>query len=123
MVCHEDEIYIIVSNFSLPCALWISLSNILPIAPEIQFGTAPNPTPSQSALIAQVQARLKAFFDNPSVAPNPSSSYGKWTAATSSNANAIQLGGSQDGQPVTPYACVNGFWGQSVPFEWQLNGE
>ncbi|KAG8992377.1 hypothetical protein FRB94_011638 [Tulasnella sp. JGI-2019a] len=98
VVCHEDEIYII-------------------------FGTTPSPTAAQTALTTQVQGRLKSFFANPTVAPNPAG-YATWTPATTANANAIQFGGSADGQLVPVQACDPSFWGTSgVPFEWQVYGE
>ncbi|KAG8879925.1 hypothetical protein FRB97_001279 [Tulasnella sp. 331] len=98
MTCHEDEIYII-------------------------FGTTPSPTASQTALTTQIQTRLKSFMANPAVAPN-APGYPTWNPATSTNANAIQFGGSADGQLVPIFACDPSFWGTpTVPFEWQVYGE
>ncbi|KAG8992686.1 hypothetical protein FRB94_011384 [Tulasnella sp. JGI-2019a] len=98
VVCHEDEIFII-------------------------FGTTPSPTTAQTTLTTQIQSRLKAFFANPAVAPNPAG-YATWKAATAANANAIQFGGSGDGQLTPVFACDPSFWGTSaVPYEWQVYGE
>ncbi|KAG8896867.1 hypothetical protein FRB99_008608, partial [Tulasnella sp. 403] len=97
VVCHEDEKFLL-------------------------FGTAPNPTSAQSTLSAQIQARLVKFINNPNQAPNPPS-YAQWNAATSSDAKAIALGGSTNGQAVPILGCDPSFWGASVPFDWQVFGE
>ncbi|KIJ16980.1 hypothetical protein PAXINDRAFT_74662 [Paxillus involutus ATCC 200175] len=91
VVCHQDDI-------------------------EIVFGTAPNPTSAQSALITEIQARYKSFLYTGN--PNPcDSSYADWQAAGTSNVNAILLG-SSGLAPVG--ACTPTFWGQSVPYDYQI---
>ncbi|KAF8844425.1 alpha beta-hydrolase [Paxillus ammoniavirescens] len=91
VVCHQDDI-------------------------EIVFGTAPNPTSAQSALITEIQARYKSFLYTGN--PNPcDSSYANWQAAGTSNVNAILLG-SSGLAPVG--ACTPTFWGQSVQYDYQV---
>jgi len=89
IVCHEDDI-------------------------EIVFGTVPNPTPQQSSLTKEMQARYKAFLYNgdPNTRGVPS-----WPAATSHNTNAILLG-SPGIAPLT--ACEPSFWGKAVPYDYQI---
>ncbi|GBE81697.1 alpha/beta-hydrolase [Sparassis latifolia] len=88
-VCHQDDI-------------------------EIVFGTVPSPTSAQSALVTEVQARYSAFLHN----GNPNTgSYAEWTAATSENVTALELGGSGS-YPVG--ACYLGYWGDYVPYDYQV---
>ncbi|KAI0032826.1 alpha beta-hydrolase [Vararia minispora EC-137] len=90
-VCHQDDIYIV-------------------------FGTAPSPTSSQRALIAEVQARYKAFLHTGN--PNPTSGgYATWDAATSTDIPALLLGGSG---LVSAGACAIDFWGRKIPYDYQL---
>ncbi|KAL0946816.1 hypothetical protein HGRIS_012985 [Hohenbuehelia grisea] len=80
---------------------------------QIVFGTVPSPTPAQSSLITEVQKRYKAFLNggNPNAAGLAS-----WSAVSSSNINGRSLGGSS----VDVGACVPTFWGDSVPFDYQI---
>ncbi|KAI0064717.1 alpha/beta-hydrolase [Artomyces pyxidatus] len=93
-VCHEDDI-------------------------EIVFGTAANPSPAQSALITEVQARYNAFLHTGN--PNPAhSSYATWSAASSSSVPALHLGSSGT---ATMGACDPTFWGTTnVPYDYQVFG-
>jgi carboxylesterase type B len=88
-VCHQDDI-------------------------EIVFGTVPNPTSAQSALIREMQARYKAFMltGEPNVP-----AYTPWTKATTSNVNPLNLGGSS---AVPVGACEPSFWGAAVPYDYQV---
>jgi hypothetical protein len=81
-----------------------------------QFGTVPNPSPAQASLTAQMQKRYKAFLstDNPNVAGVP-----KWTPATTTNVNAILLGGNGQA-PIG--ACDPSFWGAAVQYDYQVFG-
>ncbi|KIK67452.1 hypothetical protein GYMLUDRAFT_37580 [Collybiopsis luxurians FD-317 M1] len=88
-VCHQDDI-------------------------EIVFGTVPNPTPAQSALIKEVQTRYKAFMLTGS--PNVPA-YPPWTKATSSDVHALNLGGSGE---VSAGPCDPSFWGAAVPYDYQV---
>jgi carboxylesterase type B len=90
-VCHQDDI-------------------------EIVFGTVPNPTLAQAALTTQMQKRYKAFLmsGNPNV-----DGVSSWPAATTSNVQAINLGGT-DHVPVG--ACTPSFWGKAVQFDYQVFG-
>ncbi|KIJ69164.1 hypothetical protein HYDPIDRAFT_172623 [Hydnomerulius pinastri MD-312] len=91
VVCHQDDI-------------------------EIVFGTAPNPTSAQSALIAEMQARYKSFLYTGN--PNPSgSSYVNWEAAGTSDVNAILLGSAGE---ATVGACTPTFWGETVQYDYQV---
>ncbi|KAF9070875.1 Alpha/Beta hydrolase protein [Rhodocollybia butyracea] len=88
-VCHQDDI-------------------------EIVFGTVPHPTSAQSALINEMQARYKEFMLTGS--PNVPA-YPPWYEATSSNVNALNLGGSGE---VAVGSCEPSFWGESVPYDYQI---
>lgn len=90
-VCHQDDI-------------------------EIVFGTAPNPSPPQKALVSEMQARYNAFLNtgNPNVPNLPA-----WNAAGSSDVSPIQLGASGSG-PVPVDACTPSFWGQAVQYDYQF---
>ncbi|EJD53143.1 alpha/beta-hydrolase [Auricularia subglabra TFB-10046 SS5] len=82
----------------------------------ILFGTQPNPTSTQAALIAEVQARWSNFihFSNPNPSGLPT-----WTGTTSAAVNTFVLGGST---PVAAGACAN-FWGTpTAPFDYQIWG-
>jgi carboxylesterase type B len=79
-----------------------------------QFGTVPNPTPKQSSLTTEMQARYKAFLNNGD--PN-TSGVSQWPAATSDNTNAILLG-SPGSAPVG--ACIPSFWGKAVAYDYQV---
>nr|GAT51241.1 predicted protein [Mycena chlorophos] len=94
-VCHQDDIYIV-------------------------FGTTPSPTPAQSALTTEIQARYKAFLT--SGVPN-ANGYMTWALATSSSVNAHQLGGapSPSGE-IAPGACDPSFWGNAVHYDYQVYG-
>ncbi|KAI0310187.1 Alpha/Beta hydrolase protein [Amylostereum chailletii] len=92
-VCHEDDIMIV-------------------------FGTVPNPSSAQSALIQEMQARYAAFLHTGN--PNPSgSSYAHWPAATSQNVSAILLGSSGN---VPVGACDPSFWGSAMLYDYQAFG-
>jgi hypothetical protein len=79
-----------------------------------QFGTVPAPTPAQAALTTQVQAYYKAFLSsgNPNAHGVP-----VWTPTTTTDVHAILLGGTGEA-PVG--ACEPSFWGQKVPFDYQV---
>ncbi|TFK30055.1 crystal protein [Coprinopsis marcescibilis] len=88
-VCHQDDI-------------------------QIVFGTVPNPTPAQSALITQMQQWYKSFLQNNS--PN-APGLPNWPAATSSDPRAIVLGGT--GSP-SAGACDPAFWGAQAEYDYQF---
>ncbi|KIY42927.1 alpha/beta-hydrolase [Fistulina hepatica ATCC 64428] len=88
-ICHEDDI-------------------------EIVFGTVSDPTTAQSDLITQVQARYKAFLYDGT--PN-SGSYTTWTAATSTDINPLNLGGTDT---IETGACNISFWGDAVEYDYQV---
>ncbi|KAJ3744994.1 alpha/beta-hydrolase [Lentinula detonsa] len=91
VVCHQDDI-------------------------EIVFGTVPNPTGVQSALMKEMQARYKAFMLTGS--PNVPA-YPPWAEATSSDVHALNLGGSGE---VAAGSCDPSFWGAAVPYDYQVFG-
>ena len=86
---------------------------------KMQFGTVPNPTPAQSSLINEVQARYKSFLLTGN--PNPSGArFPLWSPATTGNFSAQNLG-----SPGTAAvgACNTQFWGTpDVPYDYQLFG-
>ncbi|KAI0362461.1 alpha/beta-hydrolase [Trametes cingulata] len=88
-VCHQDDIQII-------------------------FGTVPNPTASQSALIKEMQARYSNFLHNGD--PN-ASGFAAWNVAGTDNVNAINLGAPG---MATVGACNTSYWGSFVPFDYQV---
>ncbi|EJD02246.1 alpha/beta-hydrolase [Fomitiporia mediterranea MF3/22] len=91
-VCHEDDI-------------------------KVVFNTVTSPSSAQKSLMAQVQARLKAFFATGSPA-----AYGfqNWNPVSSTNVNAMVLGDS--GGLADIGACDPSFWGQAVQYDYQLFG-
>ncbi|KAF7778624.1 CAZyme family CE10 [Agaricus bisporus var. burnettii] len=89
VVCHQDDI-------------------------EIVFGTVPNPSPAQSALIFEMQAKYNAFLHNGNPnAPNLK----RWPSAGPSDVNAVQLGGNG---AVPVGACTPSFWGSAVQYDYQF---
>lgn len=81
---------------------------------SLQFGTVPNPTPAQANLIREVQARYKAFMltgrpNDPAFVP--------WMEATSDEVNVLDLGGPG---MIAVGACTPSFWGDSVPYDYQV---
>ncbi|KAH9483951.1 cAMP-regulated D2 protein [Psilocybe cubensis] len=89
VVCHQDDI-------------------------QIVFGTVPNPTSAQSALITEIQKRYKAFLNN----GNPNAAgVATWSKATNSDVKAMVLGGT--GQ-VAVGACSPNFWGDAVQYDYQF---
>ena len=123
IVCHQDDIEIVVSFRDLYnlCFqnLFLFIACLLP--PSLfhtfffpQFGTVPNPTTAQSALISQIQSSYKAFLNN----GNPNGDgLPKWTPATSSDVHPLLLGGSGEA-PVG--ACTPSFWGAQVKYDYQV---
>ncbi|KAG9091813.1 hypothetical protein FRC06_000364 [Ceratobasidium sp. 370] len=92
-VCHQDDIYIL-------------------------FGTTPSPTPAQTALTQEIQARYSAFMRAGS--PNPTAgSYAAWGQSGVSDVAALKLGGSGT-QPAE--ACDPSFWGNAVQYDYQIFG-
>ncbi|KAI0784377.1 Alpha/Beta hydrolase protein [Abortiporus biennis] len=89
VVCHQDDIMIV-------------------------FGTVPNPSPAQSAVTAEIQARYKAFLNN----NNPNTDgHASWTPATNTDVHALQLGGVGE---VPAGACEPSLWGAAVPYDYQV---
>lgn len=80
----------------------------------MQFGTVSNPTTAQAALVTEMQQRYKAFITtgHPNV-PGLST----WTAATTSDVNALPLGGTDS---VVVGACDPSFWGNDVQYDYQI---
>ncbi|TFK42464.1 Alpha/Beta hydrolase protein [Crucibulum laeve] len=89
VICHQDDI-------------------------QIVFGTVSNPTSAQATLTTQIQKYYKAFLatGNPNTSGAPT-----WSAATTSDVHALQLGGSGE---VPVGACVPTFWGQDVEYDYQF---
>ncbi|KAF7350654.1 Carboxylic ester hydrolase [Mycena sanguinolenta] len=94
IVCHEDDIFIV-------------------------FGTTPNPTPAQTALTTEMQARYRMFIltgdpNAPGLEP--------WYPATTDNNFAAKEFGPKttpDGfDPIT--ACTPSFWGAAVQYDYQV---
>lgn len=80
----------------------------------LQFGTVPSPSPAQSALTKEMQARYKAFLQS----GNPNTAgYATWTPSTTSNVHALQLGGAGE---APAGACDPSFWGAAVPYDYQI---
>jgi carboxylesterase type B len=110
VVCHQDDIEIVVGRVVSPP----------PAAPSQclfeQFGTVENPTPAQAALVTEMQKRYKAFLTD----GNPNArGLATWLGATTSDVHALQLGGSGEA-PIG--ACDPSFWGQAVPYDYQVYG-
>ncbi|KAJ7256473.1 alpha/beta-hydrolase [Mycena haematopus] len=94
-VCHQDDI-------------------------EIVFGTVPSPTAAQAALTQEMQARYKAFLTTGS--PNAAGLI-PWTAATTTDVHAHQLGGTPSPSGEVPVdACEPSFWGAAVDYDYQVYG-
>ncbi|KAN0128446.1 Alpha/Beta hydrolase fold [Lactarius tabidus] len=98
VVCHEDDI-------------------------EIVFGTVNDPSPAQSSLIREVQARYKSFLltGNPNPPASPSNTgFSQWSPATTGNFSAQHLG-TQGTTAVG--ACNTEFWGTTTaPYDYQMYG-
>ncbi|KAL5532815.1 hypothetical protein ACEPAF_4589 [Sanghuangporus sanghuang] len=80
---------------------------------EIVFGTASSPSTAQASLIASMQASYGDFFSG----GTPASS---WPAVSGDDANAIILGGADNGNSAVIDACDPGFWGSAVSYDYQL---
>lgn len=81
-----------------------------------QFGTVQNPTSAQAALVTEMQQRYKAFLTT----GNPNAKgFATWSPATTSDVHALQLGGSGE---ASVGACTPSFWGQAVPYDYQVFG-
>ncbi|KAJ6502094.1 alpha/beta-hydrolase [Mycena sanguinolenta] len=94
-VCHQDDI-------------------------EIVFGTVPSPSTAQAALTTEMQARYKAFLTTGS--PNVGGLL-PWTAATTTDVHAHQLGGTPTPSGEVPAgACEPSFWGDAVDYDYQFYG-
>lgn len=91
-VCHEDDI-------------------------KVVFGTETSPTSAQRTLNYQVQARMKQFFANGSPTAR---GFENWNPVSGSDVNALVLGGP--GGKAAVGACDPSFWGQEVPYDYQLFG-
>jgi hypothetical protein len=89
----------------------------------MQFGTVIEPTPAQSSLICEVQARYRAFLltGDPNPSANPSNTdFPQWSPATDGNFSAIHLG-TPGTTPIG--ACNTQFWGTpTAPFDYQIFG-
>ncbi|KAJ7761182.1 alpha beta-hydrolase [Mycena maculata] len=93
VVCHQDDIYIV-------------------------FGTAPDPTPAQSTLTAEMQTRYKAFIatGNPNVP-----GLDPWLPATTSDVYAKEFGVETTPNGEVPIrACTPSFWGEAVQYDYQF---
>ena len=85
----------------------------------MQFGTVTNPTPAQSSLINEVQARYKSFLRNGD--PNPSGAhFPRWSPATTGNFSAHNLGSAGT---AAVGACNTQLWGSpGMPYAYQVFG-
>ena len=85
----------------------------------MQFDTVNNPSPAQSSLIREVQARYESFLLTGN--PNPSNiDLPQWSPATTGNFSAHNLG-TQGTTAVS--ACNTQFWGTiSMPYDYQVLG-
>ncbi|KAJ7210003.1 alpha/beta-hydrolase [Mycena pura] len=93
VVCHQDDI-------------------------EIVFGTVPNPTAAQAALMTEMQIRYRAFLEigMPNVPGLP-----PWRPATATDVPALQLGNNTPPGGLVPVgACTPPFWGNAVPYDYQM---
>lgn len=89
-VCHQDDI-------------------------QIVFGTVLNPTPVQTALIAEVQSRWGAFlkYQNPNT-----SGYQNWVQVPPNGVVPVHnLGGTG---PIDLGGCDPAIWGNAIPFDYQI---
>lgn len=84
---------------------------------QIVFGTVSSPSTAQKNLIAEIQARYKSFLS--AGVPN-ASGYAYWPAVSGGNVEAINLGSSGTAAIA---ACEVSFWGQEVPFDYQVFGQ
>lgn len=109
VVCHQDDIEIVVRPPLVTCILTITLTHFV-----WQFGTAPNPNSQQTALISEMQARYKAFLNtgNPNVP-----GHATWNIATTSDVHALTLGGTGE---VAAGGCDPSFFGDVVPYDYQV---
>ena len=89
----------------------------------MQFGTVNNPSPSQSFLIREVQARYKSFLltGDPNFSASPSNAgFPRWSPATTGNFSAQHLG-TQGTTAIG--ACNTQFWGTPIaPYDYQVLG-
>lgn len=90
-VCHEDDI-------------------------QIVFGTAQNQSSTQQAAIREVQARWGAFLHSGD--PN-AAGYSLWVPLSGGEVRAFELG-NNSGTLTLPGGCETGFWGGTVPFDYQI---
>ncbi|KAK7063418.1 carboxylic ester hydrolase [Favolaschia claudopus] len=93
-VCHRDDIYIV-------------------------FGTTPNPTPAQTALTLEMQARYRMFLLTGS--PN-APGLEPWAPVSSSgNVPAKELGSKTTSDGLyPPAACAPSFWGAAAQYDYQV---
>ncbi|KAJ7204203.1 alpha/beta-hydrolase [Mycena haematopus] len=94
VVCHQDDIYIV-------------------------FGTTPDPTPAQTALTAEMQARYRMFM----LTGNPNApGLEPWLPATTSNDFAAkELGPTTTPSGLDPIgACTPSFWGETAQYDYQV---
>lgn len=80
---------------------------------QVVFGTGPKSIP----LTQEIQARYSAFIRTG--IPN-AQGYATWQTTTSSDTKTLNLGGQA---PIPVGACVPTFWGDQVPFDYQVNHE
>ncbi|KIJ53952.1 hypothetical protein M422DRAFT_201057 [Sphaerobolus stellatus SS14] len=80
---------------------------------QVLFATGSTTSP----LTAELQARYKTFVRT----SNPNASgFTTWSASTSSDPKAVNLGGSA---AIAFGGCAATFWGQQLVFDYQLNNE
>ena len=117
IVCHQDDIEIVVSTISLVRSHACLVLVLIICVVLFQFGTVPNPTSAQSALVTEMQARYKAFLTT----GNPNApGFATWAPATTSDVHALVLGGSGE---VSVGACTPSFWGSAVQYDYQFFNE
>ncbi|KAK7040934.1 hypothetical protein VNI00_009530 [Paramarasmius palmivorus] len=84
---------------------------------QIVFGTVPNPTQAQMALIAEVQMRYRSFLQN----GNPNGpGLSQWNEASTTDVKPLNLGGV--GGSILEGSCTPSFWGGSVQYDYQVYG-
>lgn len=112
IVCHQDDIEIVVSNFfSNHCR---SGCVLMLVSRFYQFGTATKQTDSQSRLIAEMKSRYKSFLQN----GNPNAdNLPTWAPANDVDVHPLLLGGSGT---ASIGACDPGFWGSKVEYDYQF---